>query len=195
MSCPFRCDNFRGHAPRSRRPGAAGHADYVAIYLLHDLDKLAFPEPWIPVEQAFRVGENDQQVGAGEVYHHGCQKVVVTVTDLLHRDGVVLIDDRNRAHFEQSLQCILGKNEPAAVLEALTREQDLTHMLTMTGKGGSISLDKAALTHSCQGLFDLHGAGRLLVSHGLHPHENGSRADYNKVTLAVHGSHFIRQAV
>ena len=48
------------------------------------------------------VGEQHQQIGADHGRDAGGQAVVVAVADLAGRDGVVLVDDRHRAHVEEA---------------------------------------------------------------------------------------------
>ena len=56
------------------------------------------------IVEAGDVGEQDQQVGARHGGDPRREAVVVAVADLAGRDRVVLVDDRDRAHREETRQ-------------------------------------------------------------------------------------------
>ena len=77
---------------RCRRPRASSSWSNSTISSMSDADGV---EPGVGGEQAGRVGEQHQQVGADQVGDERGQAVVVAEADLVVGDGVVLVDDRD----------------------------------------------------------------------------------------------------
>jgi len=76
----------------------------------------------VGVVQAVHVGEHDQRVGGDEVHHQRRQAVVVAELDLLGRHGVVLVDDRHRAKFQQRTKRVPHVEVPLAILQVFGRQ-------------------------------------------------------------------------
>ena len=88
------------------------------LELVVDLDDLLDErrrrvEPGVGGEQAGRVGEQHEQVGADEVGDEGGEAVVVAEADLVVGDGVVLVDDGHDAEVEQPLAACRGRGGTA----------------------------------------------------------------------------------
>ncbi len=71
------------------------------------------------------VGEEQQQVGVDEVGHQRRKVVVVAHPDLLGGDGVVFVDDRNRALVQQRGERVARVQVAAAVGQVRAGEENL----------------------------------------------------------------------
>ncbi len=75
--------------------------------------------------QSRDVGQHDEQVGVDQRRGQRREVVVVAEVELLHRDGVVLVDDRDDAEAEQRAQRMPRVQVPPAIGEVGVREQHL----------------------------------------------------------------------
>jgi len=72
---------------------------------------------------AANIGQGDEQVSIDPDRRRRREHVVVTDPDLLGRDRVVLVDDRNDAPLEQRLDRVPEVREPLRVLEVVLGQQ------------------------------------------------------------------------
>ena len=126
--------------PRSEpAPPASGLQRLVDLDDLLD-ERSVGVEPRVGGEQARRVGEQHEQVGADEVGDQRGQAVVVAEADLVVGDGVVLVDDGHHAELEQALERLAGVQVLLAVDEVEWREQDLAGDQVVRGQGLVVDL-------------------------------------------------------
>ncbi|TWH06059.1 hypothetical protein L613_004800000040 [Pseudoxanthomonas taiwanensis J19] len=81
----------------------------------------------IGVVQAVDVGGDEQHVGIDQGRDDRRQVVVVAQLELVHRDGVVLVDHRQRAQRQQLLEGGAGVEVAAAVAQVVVGQQHLRH--------------------------------------------------------------------
>ena len=107
----------------------------------------------IACEQAGLVGQNHQCVGLDQVGDQRSEGVVVAEPDLLGRDRVVLVDDRDGIELQQGAQRRARVEVPLAIGEVFVREQDLGGVQAMRAKAGLVGLHQAHLTDRRRGLL------------------------------------------
>ena len=103
---PFGGQNFGQHAaPADAGAGATGHGfkgRVASLRLLNQRGQGVFAR--VGREQAFLVGQDDEQIGFHQVGDQGTQCVVVAELDLVVDDGVVFIDHRHHPQLNQRQQ-------------------------------------------------------------------------------------------
>ncbi len=113
------------------------------------------PSP-VAVEQALDVREEDEEIGLAERGHHRRELVVVAELDLLDRDGVVLVDDRDGARLEQRGQGVPRVVRARAVREVGVREEHLRDEQADLAEGLLVALHQHALARGGGGLEPGH---------------------------------------
>lgn len=146
-------------------PGLARAADLDAFEVLgpvHVLDAGAGGARGVAVVEAVHVGEEDQQVGADQVGDEGGEPVVVAEADLVGGDGVVLVDDGERAEGEQLVEGAVGVAVVGAAAGVVAGEQHLAHADAVPREGGGVAGDEQALADAGGGLLagEVAGAAR-----------------------------------
>ncbi len=126
----FGCHYLAAHATGAQGTAhTAGHLLDRAVHPGHGADRQGRGiNPGVAGVQASHVGKTDQQVGLGKVGYQGGQGVVVAKTQLLHRHGVVLVNDRQNLPVQQGEQGVAGVEVTVAVREVVVGEQDLGHL-------------------------------------------------------------------
>ncbi len=109
--------------------------------------------------EAVDVGQEDEQVGAHHGGDAGGEAVVVAVADLVGGDGVVLVDDRDRAELQQRGDGRAGVEVAAALLGVAEGEQDLPG-------GEAVALQRLRLGAGERDLADRGGGLALLEPSG-----------------------------
>ena len=99
----------------------------------------------IPVVQAIHVGQQDQRVRPGDVGDERRETVVVAEPDLVGGHRVVLVDDRDHAQFQQSLQGALRVAVMAAPHDVIGGQQHLSGADAMQGEGSRVPGDQQPL--------------------------------------------------
>jgi hypothetical protein len=102
--------------------------------------------------EAGHVREQHQQPGLEHRGDEGGEVVVVAVRQLVGRDGVVLVDDRDRPEVEQPLERGAGVEVAAAADEVVLGEQDLTGREPGPFEHALVGLDELALADRGAGL-------------------------------------------
>ncbi len=146
-------------------PGLARAADLDSFEVLgpvHVLDAGAGGARGVAVVEAVHVGEEDQQVGADQVGDEGGEPVVVAEADLVGGDGVVLVDDGERAEGEQLVEGAVGVAVVGAAAGVVAGEQHLAHADAVPREGGGVAGDEQALADAGGGLLagEVAGAAR-----------------------------------
>ena len=103
-------------------------------------------------EQARRVGEQQQGLGAHQVGHERAEPVVVAEADLLVGDRVVLVHDRHDPEVEEVGQGPPGVEVLLAVDEVEGGEQDLAGQEPVAGEAVLPGAHEAVLAHGRDGL-------------------------------------------
>jgi hypothetical protein len=108
----------------------------------------------IAVVQAFDVGQDHEQRGADQVGDHRSQPVVVAECgfELLDTDGVVLVDDRHRAVFEDRQERVADVQIADAVVDVFGGEQHLGSAAAVPGECAVVGLDEKRLADGGDGL-------------------------------------------
>ena len=116
-------------------------------------DALGAVEVRRPRVQRVDVGEQHEQVGADELGDEGGEPVVVAEADLVGRDRVVLVDDRQDAQREQAVHGALGVRARGRVLEVARGEQHLAGDDAVAVERVLVAEDEQVLADGCRGLL------------------------------------------
>ena len=124
--------------------------------------------------QAVDVGEDHQRVGLHDARDHRRQRVVVAELDLLGGDGVVLIDDRQRAQIQQAVEGVADVGQPPGIVHAVPGEQHLGGGVAVLAEELVVDVHQLALAHRRAGLTaaDVVGLGGQLQL--AHTHADGT---------------------
>ena len=141
-------------------------------------------EPRVAVIESVDVGQDDQPFCTAEYGYDGREHIVVAEQTVLGFDlcvayGVILIDDRDHAHFQQGVERIGQVFLLLFLLDVLCIEKDLGYGLVIIPEKLVIEVHEAALSDSGGGLFHTHA---VVVRAALHAqlvpsHGNGSGGD------------------
>ena len=99
------------------------------------------------------VREDHEQVRADEDGDGRRERVVVADADLVHRDGVVLVDHRDHPVLQQRRQRVLRVDEAAPVGEVAAGEQHLGHLEPVAAEGLLPGGHQVALADGGRGLL------------------------------------------
>ena len=102
-------------------------------------------EPRVRRVQAVEVGEQDEQVGLHGVRHERRDPVVVAVAQLVAGDRVVLVDDRDAAELEQTLQRLAPVQVLVPIDEVVRVDEHLGTDQPVTGELVVVHLHEARL--------------------------------------------------
>ena len=102
--------------------------------------------------QAFDVGEQYENIGLHEMRQERCDVVVVAEPDLVVRDGIVLVDHRYTAEFEQTLERFARVQILLSVHEVVRHQQHLRGHQGVACELGVVHLHESTLTSGRQRL-------------------------------------------
>ncbi len=154
--------------------------------LRHFLDQLALGiDPRVAVEQAVHIGQIQQQIGIHACRHQRRERVVVAEPNLLGRNGVVLIDNRQAAEPQQRIERVAGVEIPQAVVEVVARDQHLRGDDAVAGEKLGILLHQRALADCGAGLLLGDRARALVDAEPLHSRPNRAGGDEDHVLALV----------
>ena len=139
----------------------------------------------VAVVEAVDVGEQDEQVGADEVGDEGGEPVVVAEADLVGGDGVVLVDDGERAHGEELVEGAVGVAVVGAAAGVVGGEQDLSDAYAVAGEGGGVAGDEEALADAGGGLLAGEVLGAAAQSERGEAGGDGAGGDEDDLLLAA----------
>ena len=137
-------------------------------------------------EQAFLVGQNHQRVGFDQIGNQGAQRVVVAKLDLVVDHGVVLVDHRHHAEFEQGQQRGAGVQVALAVSQVSVREQHLRAAQAALAQLGFVHLRQAHLAHGGGGLQFVNRMGARGPAQALHAFGNGAAGHHDDFGSRAH---------
>ena len=100
------------------------------------------------------------------------EPVVVAEADLVRRDGVVLVDDRDDAQREQPFQGALGVAVVPAAVQVVGRQQHLADAQPEAGERDGVALGEQQLSHTGRRLLRREVAGA-----GGQPERSDARRD------------------
>ena len=151
-----------GHpAGSDRRSATAGCLLQLPGYAPNQWDEAGVGVgPGVLVVQPLNIGQNDQEMGLGQIGHQGREVVIVAEFDLLHDHCVVLVDDRNDPAIEEGVQGRAGVQETLAVGQIVTGEEYLGDFLVMGSEGLLVGVHELELADSRR---------RLLLGNGARP--------------------------
>jgi hypothetical protein len=69
------------------------------------------------------------------MHYHAGKIIIVTELDLIHRDGIVLVDDRNDTVIQKRLERVPRIKKSCPVREVFTREQHLRDFFPVRAEG------------------------------------------------------------
>ncbi len=150
-------------------PGAlaCGEVEHLGCDLVNVGDALSVRVfAGVGIVKAVNVGEDYEQIGIGEDCYVCGQGVVVTegavVHDLRCGYGVVLVDDGDYSHLEQSLDGVCNVSSGELVCDAVLGEEDLAAAVGILGKASCVSVHELALADGSDSLL-FTGRGRALL--------------------------------
>ena len=103
--------------------------------------------------EAVNIRQEHQHIRAHHLGDARGQPVIVAIADLVGRDGVILVDDRNRPDFQQGLQRRAGVQPAAAVFRVAEGEQGLADGDIMRLESPADGRHQAQLADGRGGLF------------------------------------------
>ncbi len=139
---------------------------------------------WIGGVEAVHVGQQNQQVGPGQLRRAGGQAVVVAVADFLGGDGVVLVDHGDDAVGQQGLDRRAGVQPAAAALGVVAGQQDLGGDQAVGGQGLFPGVHQQGLADGGGGLLVLKPARRGVEAAAPQGHGAGGDDDDLAALLA-----------
>ena len=97
------------------------------------------------IEQPVDIRQEHEQIGAHEAGHEPRQQIVVANTNLIHRDRVVLVDDRHHTTGQEPVQRVPRVEVTVARGKISVRQQHLAHRQIMFGEQLAVQTDQASL--------------------------------------------------
>ena len=91
-------------------------------------------------------------IGHHQLRHTRGKAIVVTVTNLVGRNRVVLIDDGDDAALQQAPECAPGIEKPSPVLGIFRREQHLCRANAVCAEHFLVGMNQLHLSGRCGGL-------------------------------------------
>ena len=85
--------------------------------------------------------------------NQGRKVVIVSEFDLIHRNRIVFIDNRNDPPFQKGDQSVTGIQVPLAIGQVFTGQEYLGHQKLMGVEGLFISIHQTPLPDGRHGLF------------------------------------------
>ena len=133
----------------------------------------------IAIVQAVDIRQQHQQRGADQVRDHRGQPVVVAERGLqfLDADGVVFVDDRHGAEFEQRQQRVADVEIAGAVVEIVGDQEHLGGMMAVQAEIAVVGFDQGALPDGGDGLKLGQIAGPAFDSEPTHAGADRPGAD------------------
>ena len=101
--------------------------------------------------------------------------VVVTETNLVVRDGVVLVHHRDTTQLDQSLECAAGVQVLGPIDEVVGNQQHLRGHQRMTGELGVVHLHQTTLSRRRQSLQRAHVGRSFGETQRRDPGRDGAR--------------------
>ena len=149
----------------------------------------------VGIEQAFLVGEQQQRIGFQQVGHQRAEGVIIAKADLVGDDGIVFVDHRYHAHFDQRAQCRERIQVALAVREVVVGKQNLRVEHAVARKVLLVALSQAILAHGGGRLQLVHGAGACLPAQAHHASCHRTGGDQHHLfTLLMQGGNLIHPA-
>ena len=136
------------------------------------------------VAHALDVGQDHERIGRDQVADQRGELIVVAELDLLGRDRVVLVDDRDHAVVEQRAQGEPRRQEPAAVAEVVVGDQDLADREVVDGERVLPVLHQPALADRRRGLQRRQIVGASGKPQPPHAERDRARADHQDLDVA-----------
>ena len=138
--------------------------------------------------EAVHVRQQNQAVGADHLGDAGREPVVVPVTDFLGRHGVVLVDHRYRAAFQERDQRVDGVEIAAPVLAVIQCQEDLCRGDPVGAQDLLVRMGQPDLTGRGRGLTFLQPRGTRIDTQGPGAERNGARRyDHDLLAGGAHG--------
>ena len=133
---------------------ALGHVHEMAVQALHLGNELRIRVGARIVRvETVDVREKDQQVRLDEGHHNRGEAVVVTEFDVIGGDGVIFIDDRDRAEFKELVEGVAGVPAALGVRDGLLVHEDLGDRLAVLRKKLLVNAHQHDLADGCAGLL------------------------------------------
>lgn len=137
------------------------------------------------VEHAIDVGEEDESVSANEGDDHGRELVVVAKPNLLCRDGVVFVDDRNRRRFEESSEGFARVVESFAIGKVAVGEEHLRASEPELGEGFIVATHEHTLARSGGSLESTNFFRARAIAEATQAECNGAARDEYHLAIAL----------
>ena len=131
------------------------------------------------------VREQDQQIRPDARGHDGRERIVVADAEFRDRDGVVLIDDRDRVQLQQALDGVLEVFVPRGVGDIVRRQQDLRDGVAVFREQLVVGVHKLALAHGGRGLLGRHVHRLFAEAQLAYAHADGARGDEDHFVARV----------
>jgi len=112
----------------------------------------------IVVVETLRIGEVDEEVGFGDVGHHGRQMVIVAEFDFIDGDSIVFVDYGDNSPVHKGGERIADVEEALPIREVAHGQEDLGHVDAILSEGVGIDPHQASLAD---------GGGCLFLGHAL----------------------------
>ena len=168
---------FGGHTTGTqRRAGTACQSQNILADLVYHRDEFGVGiGVRIGIVQAVDIRKQDQQIGTGIYRHNGTQRIVIANADLFGGDGVVFVNDRECAQFQQTEQGAMEVLATLIVAQIGARKQNLRHRVVIFREQFVVSIHQFALAHSGSRLLGGHIGGTRFKRQFAHAHTNGTR--------------------
>lgn len=137
-----------------------------------------------PFVESLDIRQDHQQIGIDRAHDGRGEVVVVAETNLLGRDRVVFVDDRDDAQTQEFEHRPPRIQEAFAILEARASEQDLSDMQPAFGEASLVEFDQSDLTDGRRRLLLANGFARMRPSEPTSA--DGNRARGHDHDLSAH---------
>ncbi len=186
-----------GRAPRGKHFGEHAAASEMAAHAARHFFQVGIVRPGFADQfrvlvaarilgvQAGLVGEDHQGIGLDEIGHQRCQGVVVAEADLVGRDGVVLVDDRDHVELEQRAQRGARVQIALTVGQVLVGQQDLCGVHAVLAEARLVGFDQPHLPYRSGGLLFVQRMRAALPSQALHAFGDCAAGNQHDLLLAM----------
>ena len=183
----FAASTFDSIPPRRERAArAAGHRLERRVARLRGAhERRRRIAPRVRRVEARLVGEEHEDVGLDEIGDERAQRVVVAEADLVGRDRVVLVDDRNDGEREQREERRARVEIAAAVGEVVVRQQDLRRVQAELRERRFVGLHESHLADGRRRLQLVHRRRPRGPAEPLHALGDRARRDEHDVLARV----------
>ena len=158
----------------------------VVVHPLHRGDQAGVGvAAGVAVVQAVDVRQQHQQIGGDGGRHRRRQGIVVADDDLIGGDGVVLVEDRQRAQLQQTAEGVVEILLPSAVGNVRRSDKELRHGVVILREQLVVDIHQLALSHGGRRLLGGHIGGTPRQIQLPHAHADGAGRHQNDLMPRV----------